>query len=107
MINGPTEIEVVCDECANWIMISATEFAGDPPTWGVNDSDIETENWSITDEGTHLCEDCTEEANMVECETCQGTGKVENEDYDPDAEDSEEEEEIECDECGGEGKVSK
>lgn len=39
-----------------------------------------------------------------DCETCEGSGKVDNPDYDPEDEDSDEEEEIACEDCDGEGK---
>lgn len=42
----------------------------------------------------------------VDCDDCEGTGTVENEDYDPDDEDNEDNpEEVECDTCGGTGQI--
>jgi DnaJ-class molecular chaperone len=45
----------------------------------------------------------------AECEACDGTGKVENPDYDPDVEDAldgEDEEEADCEECDGTGTLT-
>lgn len=41
----------------------------------------------------------------IDCEDCEGTGKVDNPDYDPDDEDSEEEEQIDCETCDGSGTI--
>lgn len=41
--------------------------------------------------------------DQVDCDECNGTGQVDNEDYDE--EDDESEPEVDCDECGGTGQV--
>lgn len=65
------------------------------------------ESWADDIEGTDIPE--LPEAEDQDCDECSGTGKVENPDYDPDAEVSDEEmpedEEVDCDECGGTGII--
>lgn len=61
------------------------------------------ESWVEAIEGA----DAPDEAS-AECDECEGTGKVENPDYDPDVEeplDGEDEEEVDCEVCGGTGGV--
>lgn len=62
----------------------------------------ELESWEPSEEPPDPEAD---EFNDHDCDTCGGTGEVENDDFDPDDEESEEEEMVDCDDCGGTGQV--
>lgn len=53
------QIECVCDQCGQSVMMDATEYAGTPPTFGIDDSTLHTEGWAIN-EGELLCHQCSE-----------------------------------------------
>lgn len=62
----------------------------------------ELEGWSADEEAPTEDED---RFNSIECDVCDGTGEVDNPDYDPDDEESEEPETVTCDNCDGDGEI--
>lgn len=67
-VNLPSTCTVTCDRCDKSIEVDLTEYAGDPDSVGVEDSDIEAEGWEKRDNGDWLCVDCclTEEEDEDE-----------------------------------------
>ena len=58
------EFVVECDLCCECVTMEGTEYAGDPPTWGVDASTLEEYGW-------------TKEGDETYCKECSGERKVE------------------------------
>jgi hypothetical protein len=63
----------------------------------------ELESWADEVESTDVPE--LPEPEQSDCDECDGTGEVENPEYDADDDESDEPETVDCDECGGTGQI--
>ena len=52
----PTQCTVECDECNTDTEVDLSEFAGSPPTVGVDDL---PEGWDSDGDDTHWCPECS------------------------------------------------
>lgn len=59
-VNGPGTLSVECDGCGEEKDFDVTEFAGSPPSWGVDETTLEQDGWS-TDDSETFCPACTKE----------------------------------------------
>lgn len=61
----PEEATLTCDGCGEEETVTMTHYAGDPPTVGVDDTDITTAGWSRDGDEVY-CADCTAERDEEE-----------------------------------------
>lgn len=59
-VEDPGQLTVTCDRCDKSQDFDTTEYCGDPPSWGVDDSTLEEEGWTIEGSET-FCPECSEE----------------------------------------------
>jgi hypothetical protein len=56
-VEDPGQLQVVCDSCGEEEMMDTTQYAGDPPTWGVDSSTLDENGWT-SEGGETFCKDC-------------------------------------------------
>lgn len=54
---------VVCDDCGEEADVPATEYAGDPSSWGVEDSSLLEIGWTRCG-NTVYCPDCSDKEEV-------------------------------------------
>lgn len=58
-VQDPGTIVVTCDECDKETEMDTTEYAGDPPSWGVDPTTLEQNGWTLEGSET-FCPECSE-----------------------------------------------
>lgn len=59
MIDFPSTAVMTCDGCGEEAVVDLTEYGGDPPVVGVDDSTITDLGW-LEEDGEHFCPECRE-----------------------------------------------
>lgn len=57
-VEDPGTLQVVCDECGKEEDMDTTQYAGEPPTFGVSDETLEENGWTREGADTY-CKKCS------------------------------------------------
>lgn len=64
-VEDPGTLTVTCDGCGETVEAETTSYAGEPATFGVDDSTLEALDWLVV-EGETFCPECKDEPDEDE-----------------------------------------
>lgn len=59
-VHDPGQLTVECDRCGHEEDMDTTEYAGQPPSWGIDDETLTHNGW-LEAGGEYLCPNCAAE----------------------------------------------